>query len=312
MSSQADVQAHALRLLGRKDKDSPFPKRSIAKPALVRGFDPKEGECCTARRFCVDILGTPASEWNTSATKVFVNDFLTVPQHACRNRKKVQAMFRSHFKTLQRHYEKCGNRSKHSSKGKGKGKAENSDEGDRYQRKYTLFHRRHAMVSRYGVLRPHVRILERLGINGMSSDEEDEGAPFVRYRVLVKPWRSKVVTAFLRALDALHRRYRKRGDSGSKRGSPPRLRYLCDRESTSMAVPKLPINAYDDVWYEKQTGLKKDDLAARPTPYNFDIDESVIQYVPWHIPSASCMTNCYHCRAIAEFGAVKIDGLTFV
>ena len=80
-----------------------------------------------------------------------------------------------------------------------------------------------------------MKILQRLGIDGMSSDEEDEGAPFIRYRVLKKTWRSEAVTTFLRALDALHRRYRKTGGSGSKRGSPPRLRCLCPKESTSKA-----------------------------------------------------------------------------
>lgn len=117
----------------------------------------------------------------------------------------------------------------------------------------------------------------------MSSDEEDEGAAFACYRIFVKPWRSDHVTTFLRALDALHRRFRKRGESGSKRGSPPRLRYLSNQVSSSKAVPKLPINAYDDDWYRNKTGLEKDDLAVRPTPYDFDIHQSVIMYVPWQI-----------------------------
>ena len=115
----------------------------------------------------------------------------------------------------------------------------------------------------------------------MSSDEEDTGAPFPRYRVLTKPWRSEVVTTFLRTLDALHRRYRKMGGSGSKRGSPPRLRYLVADESTSKEVARLPINAYAEEWYKKQTGLRRDDIAARPTPYNFDVDPAVTEYVPF-------------------------------
>ncbi|RPD67748.1 hypothetical protein L226DRAFT_474467, partial [Lentinus tigrinus ALCF2SS1-7] len=288
--------------LGREHKDSPFLKRTIPDPALVRGFDPNEGPCCTAKKFCIDILGTPASTWNTSATKVFVQDFLTVPQHACRNRKKVHAMFRSHIKTLQRHFKKVG-------MAKTKGKPTEGDAGDRYQRKYTvrrlimratewlanlsimqLFQRRYAIVTRYRILRPHIKILQRLGVNGMSSDEEEEGAPFVRYRVLIKPWRSEAVTKFLRALDALHRRYRKTGGSGSKRGSPPRLRCLSTEESTSKEVPRLPINAYNERWYSEQKGLKRDDIAARPTPYNFDLDVAVIQYVLRSIAQA-CPTT---------------------
>ncbi|RPD73846.1 hypothetical protein L226DRAFT_571764 [Lentinus tigrinus ALCF2SS1-7] len=178
-------------------------------------------------------------------------------------------------------------------RGKAKGKPTEGDAGDRYQRKYTLFQRRYAIVTRYRILRPHIKILQRLGVNGMSSDEEEEGAPFVRYRVLIKPWRSEAVTKFLRALDALHRRYRKTGGSGSKRGSPPRLRCLSTEESTSKEVPRLPINAYNERWYSEQKGLKRDDIAARPTPYNFDLDVAVIQ-------------------AITGYGEVKMGGLRFV
>ncbi|RPD60434.1 hypothetical protein L227DRAFT_502152, partial [Lentinus tigrinus ALCF2SS1-6] len=266
--------------LGREHKDSPFLKWTIPDPALVRGFDPNEGPCCTAKKFCIDILGTPASTWNTSATKVFVQDFLTVPQHACRNRKKVHAMFRSHFRTLQRHFEKVGlEKSTSDDDGENGGEPATQAATSAKRTPNDLFQRRHAVVTRYRVLRPHIQILERLGINGMSSDEEEEDAPFVRYRIMVKPWRSEAVTKFLRALDALHRRYRKTGGSGSKRGSPPRLRYVSVEESTSKEVPRLPINAYSERWYTEQKGLKLDEIAARPTPYNFDLDESVIQYV---------------------------------
>ena len=110
----------------------------------------------------------------------------------------------------------------------------------------------------------------------MSSDEEDEGAPLRRFRVFVKAWRSESVTKFLRILDALHRRYRQRAGAGTKRGSPPRLRYLCVHQSISKAVERLPINAYDETWYANLKGLKKDDIAAKD-PYDFSVDQSVIE-----------------------------------
>ncbi|KAI0713030.1 hypothetical protein C8T65DRAFT_574203 [Cerioporus squamosus] len=262
-----------MTLLGRANKSSPFPKRTIATAAEVRGFDPAEGECCTAKKFCIDISGTPASPWNESATRVFVKSFMTVAQFKCRNRKKIHDMFRSYFRTLQRHYHK------------GKATATAPAEVDakahsRYQRKYmvSLWDRRYKIACRYRVLKDHAWILQKLGVDGMSSDEEEEGAPLRRYRVFVKPWRSKVVTEFLRILDALHRRYRQKAGAGTKRGSPPRLRYLCLDESTSKAVEKLPINAYDETWYATLKGLRKDDIAAK-APYDFTIDQSVIEWV---------------------------------
>ena len=71
---------------------------------------------------------------------------------------------------------------------------------------------------------------------------------------------------------------RHRAGAGTKRGSPPRLRYLNVEVSTSKAVAKLPINAYDEAWYGKLRGLKKDDIAAKD-PYDFTVDQSVIEYV---------------------------------
>ncbi len=105
---QLDVQAHALTLLGRASRDSPFPRKAIATEAQVRYFDPDEGECCTAKRFCIDIIGYPASPWNKSAARVFAKSFMTVAQFKCRISHKIQRMFRSYFKTLQRHYRKYG------------------------------------------------------------------------------------------------------------------------------------------------------------------------------------------------------------
>lgn len=44
--------------------------------ANLRAFNPERGECCTASNFRLNLEGTSRDDWNTSATRVFVNDFL--------------------------------------------------------------------------------------------------------------------------------------------------------------------------------------------------------------------------------------------
>ena len=143
-----------------------------------------------------------------------------------------------------------------------------------------LFQRRYHTAARYKATKEHLWILEKLGVDGMSSDEEDVGAPVVRYRVFVRPWRHSRVTAFLRILDALHRRWRKKAGTGSKRGSPPRLRFLCKDVSRTRAVANLPCNAYDDAWLATLSTVKKDDLRAQEKEYDFTHDGTVTEYVP--------------------------------
>ncbi len=118
------------------------------------------------------------------------------------------------------------------------------------------------------------------------------------------------MTEFLRVLDALHRRYRQRAGTGLKRGSPPRLRYLCLDESTSEAVANLPINAYDGTWYGSLKGLKKDECGAK-APYDFTIDQSVIECVASsHLHRVLIASR--HSSAIADFRPVQLEGLTYV
>lgn len=104
----------------------------------------------------------------------------------------------------------------------------------------------------------------------MSSDEEDSGSAYRRYRVARKPWRHPQVTAFLRVLDAMHRRWRSRAGQGSLRGAPPRLRFESTDVSTeSRPVPGLPRNAYDPDWLNSLTTVQREDLHIDEQLYDF-------------------------------------------
>lgn len=42
----------------------------------LNSWDPEVEECCTAQQFRLHLTGTPCDPWNTSATRVFTDDFL--------------------------------------------------------------------------------------------------------------------------------------------------------------------------------------------------------------------------------------------
>ncbi|KAI0689976.1 hypothetical protein C8T65DRAFT_588268, partial [Cerioporus squamosus] len=266
----------------RKDKGTPFPPSALANENEVRGFRPDNGPCCDVATFRLDLTSTPGAPWNASAIKVFVDDFLACNRYDCKSRTKINRMFQSHFRTLQRHLKATSaNADASGAAGSSKGKGTGRGQGTRnaFNAKEVLFHRRHEIARRYRATLRHVWILERLGIDGMSSDEEDTAAPFKRFRILVKPWRHARVTTFLRTLDALYRLWRATSSQAEKRGSQPRLRYISDKRSTSHAVSRLPANAYDDVWYGEQSSVEQDNLRAREEPYDFGHDPAIVKYV---------------------------------
>lgn len=83
-----------------------------------------------------------------------------------------------------------------------------------------------------------LRLVETLGIGGMSSDDtEDEGG----YTIKVLPWR-KDIRKHLNYIDD------RRQDVVSGRGSQPRKRGLGTRSSKRNAARKLPRILYNEAW----------------------------------------------------------------
>ncbi|RDX40372.1 hypothetical protein OH76DRAFT_1366335 [Lentinus brumalis] len=267
-----------LTLLRRSDKFAPFKKASLANEIMARGYRKSDGPCCTAENFQLDMNGTPGSPWNDSARKVFVEDFLKVGSHKCRDRSKIRAMFRSHFRTVQSHFAKYGvepdeGDSQPGPSGNAAGEPSNATHGAALQ----LFQRRYRSAARYTLTKRFLWVLRKLGVDGMSSDEEDDDAPFRRFRAYDVPWRSEAVTKMLRALDALHRRWRRKS---SKRGAQPRMRYLANEPTATPtpAVPRLPSNAYKRPWYDDIPSFERDDLNARPTEFDFQVPQAIKTY----------------------------------
>ena len=120
-------------------------------------------------------------------------------------------------------------------------------------------------------MRPQVRMLEELGADGMSSDEEMSTPQGRQYLILVPKWRAPVLTPWLRVFDSLYLRHRNRAENGDQRGCLPRRRNASAKESTSRRfVPGLPINAYKAEWLEQQLDVRNVVHPKPSRPYTHD------------------------------------------
>lgn len=122
-------------------------------------------------------------------------------------------------------------------------------------------------------------MLDRLGIDGMSSDDSDiDAGGLPQYRVTQPLWRAGSVGTWLRALDVLYLMHRR--ESGTTtRGAFPRRRLVTLLSSSSNKfVPGLPINAYKPTWLRSRLEVKN---TVRPnaTPYLFLHSSAIQEYV---------------------------------
>ena len=121
------------------------------------------------------------------------------------------------------------------------------------------------------------------------------------------------MTAFLRVLDALHRRWRSEDGQGSLRGAQPHFRYLTDEESTARrAVPGLPRNAYNATWLQDLGRVALADLNVQETIYDFSHTAHIETYVFLLDPRTHVLILC--CASITAPWAqcVMDDGRVLV
>ena len=86
----------------RRDNSSPLYINSIATPAQVNRWDRNRERACTVEEFCLDLRPKSNTEFNASATQVFVDDFLR-SDYKCKDSKAVTKMFQSRIRTLKDH-----------------------------------------------------------------------------------------------------------------------------------------------------------------------------------------------------------------
>lgn len=124
-----------------------------------------------------------------------------------------------------------------------------------------------------------VEMLERFGIQGMSSDESDRDGAQLQYKIRLPMWRNKKVTNWLRALDAAYNKLRASEDSSSTRGAQPHVRTPARDGFTSTSrkfVSGLPINAYDENWLSSLTTTALV-LQFDEETYSFEVPAAVLE-----------------------------------
>ncbi|KAF4572417.1 hypothetical protein EYR36_006921 [Pleurotus pulmonarius] len=161
---------------------------------LCGGNDVDGGDCCTVEDFRIDLIGPPRSLWNTSAANVFVQAFEAFTGVEL-DRQMVRTAFFTRLKTLKQEY-KLSKKSKREQQS-------SVIQKRRKMRKRTLFIQRHDTVLHDHRLHKHISLLDRLGVDGMSSDESDgeecmgsevhTAAP--RFRVRRPVWRLRLSDA---------------------------------------------------------------------------------------------------------------------
>ena len=164
----------------------------------------------------VDLVGDPKSAWNVSASRVFADHFIekTGRDDTPEIRKAVEKAFTNRVKSLKSRWKKDALSQI--------GKAAEKSKHSRKQRKYQvcllpceyrnssfmvqLFQCRRAIAKLYGPLAKHIKVLDALGVDGMSSDESSfdphTGQP--TYTIVKPSWRHPDLHHWLKVFDQLH------------------------------------------------------------------------------------------------------------
>jgi hypothetical protein len=112
----------------------------------------------------------------------------------------------------------------------------------------------------------------------MSADETEYVRGEFRYVITNPPWRSSLVTTFLRHFDKIHLSSRFTSLDRPKRGAFPHRRWPSRRvDHSSKPVPRLPKNFYDDAWLATLEEFELLELDIQPE-YDLSLSPSVLRY----------------------------------
>lgn len=261
----------------------------------------KTARCCTSAvypNFRLYLAGAPRCAWNRSAAIVLA-DHIIEKDHADKTdwqlHRRIQKKILVHMKTLCKKYaalSKSQEQRLEARKTSGRNTRRHTV-GTYYSRpglctnSYSqLFHQRRELTTAQPLLRKHKAMLESLGPDGMSSDEEISvpGTMAIRYQIRPLPFRSAEVTTWLRKMDWIYLMLRHADAPLQRRGNKPRERVLMsfpeNHIGTHRFVSDLPLNTYDHSWLEMK-GQAFMNLHVRPqsVKYDFSMGDIMEQYV---------------------------------
>lgn len=128
-----------------------------------------------------------------------------------------------------------------------------------------MFKRRQRTATVVFNLQRFLPLVEALGSDGMSSDEEDDRGVF---RIIRKPFVSTEVTSVMSAIDEVFRTEVRR-----RSGSHMRVRLPGpDTNGDAKPVPGLPVNCYDSDWLGSLSSADAVGLRIRKTRMDLSLD----------------------------------------
>jgi len=135
---------------------------------------------------------------------------------------------------------------------------------------------------RHPQMEPQRKMIEDLGVDGMSSDEEEVINGQKRYLIIPPQWRDSFIGPWLRVFDGLCMYHRLESDATDGRGRRPRDRVATNRLGASRKfVAGLPINAYRKSWLDKQLDVKN---VVHPGPAQvYSHDPALAVWVAYHL-----------------------------
>ncbi|KAG6849349.1 hypothetical protein H0H93_009215 [Arthromyces matolae] len=254
-----NVRQHLARLVGKDNLLIPSvtPAEASTWKCNVEAFgEDFDGACCTSSQFRYHLLGPPRHPWNRSAAKVFAADYMRHHQlpATMETAELVIGAFYTRLKTLRRKYFTRVHVVT----------PVDPQRLRRDQRKRTLFNRRLEVAQIYPFLQRHVRLIQQLGVDGMSSDESDHeeaihnntvGSRRPRYEVILPPWRAVELSRWLHVFDSLYSVARR--SLGPSRGDHPRIRHYNPANIrfsvTNSFVTHLPGCLYRAEWLTERS-----------------------------------------------------------
>ncbi|KIO05124.1 hypothetical protein M404DRAFT_25742 [Pisolithus tinctorius Marx 270] len=254
------IREHAQLLMGRENAKSLFTNVPTKEEATA--YQSAQGPACTPNAFHVDLNDVPSSAWNKSASHVFTDSFRNAYPDCGRTSKQICTAWVVHFNYLRQIYATqqqvtCAEQARIGRIVAGHATGNNVDDVGildqqrrtrrRQERKSQLYMRRLRAANTHARAYPTAsHVVQELGVAGMSSDESDHEAGWgeTTYMITKKMWRANQVTAWLRALDALHLRARYQRQWRASAGAWPHLRLISAKPSERAPVEGLAHNFY--------------------------------------------------------------------
>lgn len=118
------------------------------------------------------------------------------------------------------------------------------------------FKQRRQIMESLTALRQFLPVLDKLGVDGVSSDEEDGDVSNMQFQVLEPQWRDSSIGVFFGKVDACYLYVQMDETESGVRftpGAPPRIRHRKGKKSKNTKCPlRLPFNIYRADWLEER------------------------------------------------------------